>query len=152
MKKSDFGITIEALKIKKELECIAKTSKDEYKSAKREDKGAIQLDLGLQTKQISDQLIRKGKEVLGVSGKQRRGSGNKSAPNKGKSQTKTAGDVRSKVADAALDVTDGNYDRTSNSLNVVMKGQSLKQLDKKLAQDDQESLQVHFYSLDILIS
>ena len=148
MKKSDFGITIEALKIKKELECIAKTSKDEYKSAKGEEKEAIQLDLGLQTKQISDQLVRKGKEVLGVSGKQRRGSSTKSSADKRKNRTKAAGDVRSKVADAALDVKGENYERTNDSLNVVMKGQSLKKSDRKLVQDDQESLQVHYFSLD----
>lgn len=145
MKKSDLAITSEALKIKKELECIAKTSRDEYKSAKSEDKGAIQLDLGLQTKQISDQLVFKGKEVLGVSRKKRRGSTTKSAASKRKIQTKTGGDIRSNVADVALDVTGEKYERTSDSLNVVMKGQSLKKGKTKSAQVDQETLQVYFY-------
>ena len=77
MKKAKFANNQEMIKVRKELENLAKDSKKEYRNASTTEKEAFQQGLGLQKKVVPDQLFSKGKEVLEVSGKYRRGSGNK---------------------------------------------------------------------------
>ena len=64
----------ESLKIKKELEALMKGSKEEYHNASTSEREAFHADMGLHPKLVPENIVLKGKEVLEVSGSQRRGS------------------------------------------------------------------------------
>ena len=74
MNRFSLAANSESLKIKKELEALMKGSKEEYHNASTSEREAFHADMGLQPKLVPENIVLKGKEVLEVSGSQRRGS------------------------------------------------------------------------------
>ena len=136
-----FTSNAESVKIKKELEGLMKGSKEEYRNATTPEKEALQADLGLQPKTIPASIVLKGKEVLNVSGKQRRGSSGKSAGKRNTSRSVAA------LSSTDVDRKDGQKEVGSNvadierkgvvTLNVVMKGESALRPEKEKSGETQ---------------
>ena len=127
MKKLRLPNSNESAKIKKELENIMKDSKEEYHSASKSEKEAYQADMGLQPKVISENIIRKGKEVLDISGHRRRGS---SAKIKGKTNSARNLDARSSLS-SIQDGIEFNEMEDITSLDVMMKGHSVFKVEEQ---------------------
>ena len=98
-----------------------KDSKEEYHNASKSEKESYQTDLGLQPKVIPENILRKGKEVLDVSGHRRRGSSTKT---KGKINPARNVDGRSSFS-IVQDGVDCNEMEEITSLDVMMKVQSV---------------------------
>ena len=141
MSKSMFTSNAESVKIKKELKGLMKGSKEEYRNATTPEKEALQADLGLQPKTIPASIVLKGKEVLNVSGKQRRGSSGKSAGKRNTSRSVAAlssTDVDRKDGQKEVGSTVADIERKGVvTLNVVMKGESALRPEKEKSGETQ---------------
>lgn len=122
MKKAHFLSYSESVKAKKELENLMKGSKEEYRNASSREKKSLQQIMGLQSKPTNANIVMKGREVLDVSGRQRRGSS-------GKSGNKS---IISRASVLSPILSDGNEDwnevyskNESHNLDVLMKGQAV---------------------------
>ena len=119
----------ESAKIKKELENLMKGSREEYRNASVSEREAFQADLGLQPKVIPENILRKGKAVLDVSGSQRKVSSRK---NNGKtSLARKSGPAFSSFSErndslyGDLSCDESSEEQECASLDVMMKGQSV---------------------------